>query len=308
MGLFRSTISAIRKGLSKTREALGGGLRGLLLGRSLSEELIDEIEARLITADVGVRATTEIIDDLRRKFRAGEVKRGEDAIEFLKSSLKARFGAQDRTIATAAKKPTVVLVAGVNGVGKTTSVAKIARSLRDEGRSVLLCAADTFRAGAVRQLEVWSERLGVDIVKGAQGADPASVTFDGVSAAISRGVDVLLVDTAGRLHTDRNLMNQLTKIRSVVGRQIEGAPHEVLLVLDAQQGQNAIAQAEIFRQAIDVTGIFLAKLDGTAKGGIVLAINEKLGIPVKLIGVGERPEDVEPFDPDAFIDAMFAGG
>lgn len=308
MGLFRSTISAIRKGLSKTREALGGGLRGLLLGRSLSEELIDEIEARLITADVGVRATTEIIDDLRRKFRAGEVKRGEDAIEFLKTSLKARFGAQDRTIATAAKKPTVVLVAGVNGVGKTTSVAKIARSLRDEGRSVLLCAADTFRAGAVRQLEVWSERLGVDIVKGAQGADPASVTFDGVIAAISRGVDVLLVDTAGRLHTDRNLMNQLTKIRSVVGRQIEGAPHEVLLVLDAQQGQNAIAQAEIFRQAIDVTGIFLAKLDGTAKGGIVLAINEKLGIPVKLIGVGERPEDVEPFDPDAFIDAMFAGG
>lgn len=308
MGLFRSTISAIRKGLSKTREALGGGLRGLLLGRSLSEDLIDEIESRLITADVGVRATTEIIEDLRRKFRAGEVKRGEDAIEFLKSSLKARFRTQDRKIATAAKKPTVVLVAGVNGVGKTTSVAKIARSLKEEGRSVLLCAADTFRAGAVRQLEVWSERLDVDIVKGAQGADPASVTFDGVSSAISRGVDVLLVDTAGRLHTDRNLMNQLTKIRSVVGRQIEGAPHEVLLVLDAQQGQNAIAQAEIFRQAIDVTGIFLAKLDGTAKGGIVLAINEKLGIPVKLIGVGERPEDVEPFDPEAFIDAMFAGG
>ncbi len=308
MGLFRSTVSAIRKGLTRTRHALGSGLRGLLTGRTLSEELIDEIETILITADVGVRTVTEIIDDLRKKFRSGEVKKGEDAIEFLKASLKGRFHDQDRRIARAARKPTVVLVAGVNGVGKTTSVAKIARSLKEEGRSVLLCAADTFRAGAVRQLEVWAERLDVDIVKGAQGADPASVTFDAINAALARDVDVLLVDTAGRLHTDRNLMNQLTKIRNVVARQIEGAPHEVLLVLDAQQGQNAIAQAEVFREAIDVTGIFLSKLDGTAKGGIVLAINERLRVPVKLIGVGERPEDVELFDPDAFVEAMFTGG
>lgn len=305
MGLFRSTISAIRKGLSKTRDLFGGGLRGLLTGRSLSEELIDEIETRLITADVGVKTTTEIITDLRQTFRSGKVARGEDAIEFLKAALKSRWGAQDRAIVTAATKPTVVLVAGVNGVGKTTSVAKIAKSLKDEGRSVLLCAADTFRAGAVRQLEVWAERLGVAIVRGAHGADPAAVTYDGVEAALARQVDVLLVDTAGRLHTDRNLMNQLTKIRDVVGRKIPGAPHEVLLVLDAQQGQNAINQAEVFQRAIDVTGIFLSKLDGTAKGGIVLSINERLGIPVKLIGVGERPEDVEPFDPDAFVDAMF---
>src|SRR5690606_20333820 len=206
MGLFRSTVSAIRKGLTRTRLALGSGLRGLLIGRTLSEELIDEIETRLITADVGVRTASEIIEDLRKKFRSGEVKKGEDAIEFLKASLKARFQVQDRRIASAARKPAVVLVAGVNGVGKTTSVAKIARSLKEEGRSVLLCAADTFRAGAVRQLEVWAQRLDIDIVKGAQGADPAAVTFDAINAALAREVDVLLVDTAGRLHTDRNLM------------------------------------------------------------------------------------------------------
>jgi fused signal recognition particle receptor len=201
--------------------------------------------------------------------------------------------------------PTVILVAGVNGSGKTTSVAKIAKSLRDEGRSVLLAAADTFRAGAVAQLATWAARLGVEIVKGAPGADPASVAFDAAAAARARGCDVLLIDTAGRLQTQEPLMRQLTKIRDVVARKIEGAPHEVLLVLDATTGQNAIRQAEEFKKAIDVTGIFLAKLDGTARGGVVLAIREALGIPVKLVGVGETPDDVEPFDPDAFIEAMF---
>lgn len=306
MGLFRTTVGAIRKGLSRTRDALGGSLRSLLHGRTLNEELIDEIESRLLTADVGVRTTTELIDSLRRAYRAGEVSKGEDVLEFLKRELKARWERHDLSIVRAAQPPTVVLVVGVNGVGKTTSVAKIARSLRDEGRSVLLCAADTFRAGAVQQLSIWAERLGVDIIRGAHGADPASVTFDGCDAAIARGVDVLLVDTAGRLHTDRNLMNQLSKIRSVVSRRIEAAPHEILLVLDAQQGQNAIEQAKIFDNHLDITGIFLAKLDGTAKGGIVLAINDALDIPVKLVGVGETYDDVEPFDADVFIDAMFS--
>jgi fused signal recognition particle receptor len=205
----------------------------------------------------------------------------------------------------AATKPTVILVAGINGAGKTTSVAKIAKSLQDDGRSVLLAACDTFRAGAVNQLTIWSQRLGVQIVKGQQNSDPASVAFDACEAAVARGVDVLLIDTAGRLHTQDPLMRQLMKIRDVVAKRIEGAPHEVLLVVDATTGQNAIEQAKKFKDAIGVTGLFLAKLDGTAKGGIVIAIREAVDIPVKLIGVGETPEDVEPFEPDAFIDALF---
>lgn len=306
MGLFTSTISAIRKGLGRTRQVLGGGLRGLLAGRSLSDELIDEIETRLIAGDVGVSATSVIVGDLRQAFRAGEVARGEDALEFLKTKLKARWTSADHTLATAASPPTVILVAGINGSGKTTSVAKIAKSLRDDGRTVLLAAADTFRAGAVEQLAIWADRLDVEIVRAAAGADPAAVVFDAIDAAVARHLDVVLIDTAGRLHTQESLMRQLTKIRDVVRRKIPDAPHEVLLVLDATAGQNAIRQAEVFNNSIDVTGIFLAKLDGTAKGGIVVAIHDALGIPVKLVGVGETPDDVEPFNPDSFIEAMFA--
>jgi len=305
MGLFRSTFNALKKGLSRTREVLTTDIRVLLRGQKLTDELIDEVERRLITADVGVKTTTAIITELRRAFRAGEMKAGEDALTFLKSQLKSHWTNADRTLAVAPTKPTVILVAGINGAGKTTSVAKIAKSLRDEGRTVLLAAADTFRAGAVAQLEIWAQRLGVDIVKGKAGADPASVAFDAAEAALARGVDVLLIDTAGRLHTQNDLMRQLTKIKDVVAKKIPGAPHEVLLVLDATSGQNAIMQAEIFKKAIEVTGIFLAKLDGTAKGGIVIAIRDALDVPVKLIGVGERPEDVEPFDPESFVDAMF---
>jgi fused signal recognition particle receptor len=305
MSLFRSAIAALKRGVQKTAESFGAGLRTLLRGRRLSEELIDDVETRLIAADVGVKATREIIDALRADFRAGRVDRGEDALEFLKRQLKSRWGESERRLAVADKPPTVILVAGINGAGKTTSVAKIARALRDEGRTVLLAAADTFRAGAVAQLEVWAQRLGVDLVKGAQGADPAAVAFDAAQAALARGVDVLLIDTAGRLHTQDNLMRQLTKIRDVVARRIPGAPHEVLLVLDATSGQNAVRQAELFKKAIDVTGIFLAKLDGTARGGIVVAIRDALDVPVKLVGVGERPEDVEPFDPDRFVEAIF---
>jgi fused signal recognition particle receptor len=303
---FRKAVEAIRKGLQKTAEVLGAGFRSILHGRALSEELIDEVERTLVSADVGVKAAREIAADLRAEFRSGRVPRGEDAIEFLKARLTERLGSGARGIATAPSRPTVVLVVGINGAGKTTSVAKIAKSLRDDGRTVLLAAADTFRAGAVAQLETWSRRLGVDIVKGAQGADPAAVAFDAADAAIARGVDVLLVDTAGRLHTQDNLMRQLTKIRNVIAKKIPGAPHETLLVLDATSGQNAVAQATAFKAACDVTGIFLAKLDGTAKGGIVVAIRDALDVPVKLVGVGETPDDVQPFDPDAFVEGMFA--
>jgi fused signal recognition particle receptor len=303
---FKSAIDAIRRGLQKTAEALGAGVRSILHGRALSEDVIGEIETVLVQSDVGVRAAREIVDELRAEFRSGRVPRGEDAIEFLKQRLKARMGTGNRAIAVAAAKPTVVLVVGINGAGKTTSVAKIAKSLRDDGRTVLLAAADTVRAGAVAQLETWSKRLGVDIVKGTQGADPAAVAFDAADAAIARGVDVLLVDTAGRLHTQDHLMRQLTKIRNVIAKKIPGAPHEILLVLDATSGQNAVNQAKAFKEACDVTGIFLAKLDGTAKGGIVVAIREALDVPVKLVGVGETPDDVQPFDPDRFVEAMFA--
>lgn len=275
------------------------------MGRTLDDELIKEIEQRLIAADVGVAATTSIIKNLRQAYKDKEIVRGEDTLEFLKQQLIGRWEEADRSLAVAQTKPTVILVAGINGSGKTTSVAKITKSLKEQGRTVLLAAADTYRAAATEQLEIWSNRLEVQIVKGEAGSDPAAVVFDACDAAIARKVDALVIDTAGRLHTQDNLMRQLTKIRDVVAKKIPGAPHEVLLVLDATAGQNAITQAKVFAKAIDVTGIFLAKLDGTAKGGIVVAIQDVLGIPVKLIGVGETLDDVEAFDPTSFMQAMF---
>ena len=305
MKFFKSALSAVRKGLSRTAGALGGGLRSAITGRTLDDELIDEIEMRLISADVGVNVTSEIIAELRAAVGRGELQRGEEAIDFLKSRLKARWKGDVPEITTASAPPTVVLVVGVNGVGKTTSIAKIAHTLRQEGRSVMLAAGDTFRAGAVEQLATWAQRLDVEIVRGAEGADPAAVVFDALDASIARGVDVLLVDTAGRLHVEERLMRQLVKIRDVIARKVPGAPHEVLLVLDATSGQNALQQARVFRDSVGVSGIFLAKLDGTARGGIALAIRDTLEVPVKLVGVGETPEDVQPFDPETFIEAMF---
>lgn len=305
MALLKSVISRFKKGLGRTRETFVAGLRSALQGRTLDEALIKEVEAKLIQADVGVKTTARLIDGIRTDFKAGKLKRGEDVIEFLKREIKAMWPAQDRTLAMQDQGPTVILVTGINGAGKTTSIAKLCKLMRDDGKTVLLAACDTFRAGAVRQLEIWSDRLGVDVIKGQQGGDPAAVAFDAAKAAAARGVDVLIIDTAGRLHTQDPLMRQLTKIRNVVGKQIPGAPHEVLLVLDATSGQNALRQAEEFFKAADVTGIFLAKLDGTAKGGVVVAIKEATDIPVKFVGLGETPDDVEAFDPEAFVEAMF---
>jgi fused signal recognition particle receptor len=305
--MFRKALEALRKGAARTAAAIGGSLRSLLHGRDLDDALIDQIETALVTADVGVALARELVDEVRTQFRKGVARKGEDAIGILKSRLKSRLSGDDLRLARADKAPTVILVVGVNGSGKTTSVAKIAKALRDEGRSVLLAAADTYRAGAVAQLTVWSERLGVDIVKGAAGADPAAVAFDAAEAALARGADTLLVDTAGRLHTQEGLLRELTKIRTVLAKRIPGAPHETLLVLDATTGQSAIAQARVFREVASVTGVFLAKLDGTARGGAAVGIREALGVPVKLVGVGETPEDVQPFDPEGFVDALFAG-
>ena len=308
MGLFKATFAKIKQGLTRTREGFVGSLRTIVSGRQLSAQLLDQLEARMIQSDIGVRTSTELIGDLRAAWERSEIQTGDEALDYLKEQLGAYWPEEDRRLHFAAPGtgPTVILVAGVNGAGKTTSIAKIAKSLRDEGRSVMLAACDTFRAAAVEQLEIWSKRLGVEVVKGKQGGDPAAVAFDACEAALARNIDVLIVDTAGRLHTQDHLMRQLTKIRNVVQKKIPGGPHEVILVLDATTGQNAINQAKVFTQAIDVTGIFLAKLDGTAKGGIVVAIREELNIPVKFIGVGETPDDVEPFEPARFVEAMFA--
>lgn len=305
MGLIGGALAKLRGGLTRTREAFVGGLRGLLIGRTLDEGLIGELEARLIGGDVGVRTTARLIERVREGHKAGTLTRGEDVLEVLRAELKAMWPEADRSLHFAATGPTVILVTGVNGAGKTTSIAKLCHMLRLEGKTVLVGACDTFRAGAVRQLEIWAERLGVEIVRGQEGGDPAAVAFDACAAGKARGVDVVILDTAGRLQTQDPLMRQLEKLHKVIGKQIEGGPHEVLLVLDATAGQNALRQAEEFSRAAKVTGIVLAKLDGTARGGIVVAIREQLGLPVKFVGVGETPEDIQPFDPDSFIDALF---
>ncbi len=310
MGLFRSLVDTFKKGLEKTRTVLVDGvqgLRNLLTGRRLDEALITEIEARLLQADVGVKTTRILIDGIRADFRSGKMETGDQALDYIKREIKAMWPQVDRTLhlAPRGEGPTVILVTGVNGAGKTTSIAKLCRLLRDQNHTVLLGACDTFRAGAVAQLEVWAQRLGVQVVKGQQGGDPAAVAFDACAAAKSRGIDILILDTAGRLQTQDPLMRQLGKIRNVAAKQVPGAPHEVLLVLDATAGQNALRQAEEFSKHAGVSGIFLTKLDGTAKGGIVVAIREVTDIPVKFIGTGERPEDAAQFDPDAFVEAMF---
>ncbi|MBY0114399.1 MAG: signal recognition particle-docking protein FtsY [Phycisphaerales bacterium] len=319
MGFFSSIVSKVKAGLEKTREVFVSGLRSLLTGRRLDDKTIDEIQSRLLAADVGPVTTNRLVDQIRADFRAGRIDSGDQVLTYLKAEMKALWPAQDRALRRGTDKPTVILITGVNGAGKTTSISKLAKMLQSQGNKVLLGACDTFRAGAVRQLEIWGERLGIEVVKGQQGGDPAAVAFDACQAAKARGVDVLILDTAGRLQTQDPLMRQLTKIRAVASKQIPGAPHEVLLVLDATAGQNALRQAEEFDRAIagvasegprgeapGVTGIFLAKLDGTAKGGIVVAIRDTTKIPVKFIGVGETPDDVQPFDPETFVEAMFA--
>ena len=302
MGLF----DKLRKGLKKTRAALASGFSGLFRGK-LDEDKIEEIEEALLTSDVGVATTDALIDALRDAWKSKEIETAEQALPFLKSRLVARMeGAGDSELNRSDSPPTVILVVGVNGSGKTTSIAKLAKYCRDQDKSVVLGAGDTFRAAAVEQLTIWSERLGVDIVKQATGADPAAVAYDAAEAAVGRKADVLIVDTAGRLHTQLNLMKELEKIRRVIAKRIEGAPHETLLVLDATTGQNALQQARMFHEAAPVTGLFLAKLDGTAKGGAVLSIRDELNLPVKFIGLGETPDDIEPFDAKAYVDALFS--
>jgi len=306
MALFRKAIAHLAKGLVRTRQRLMGGLRSLLSGRQIDADLLDELEERLIAADMGVATAMRIRTDIQAAWEDKRLDKGDDVLEFLKAEMKQYWPEADRSVHFAETPPTVILVAGINGSGKTTSVAKLGYVFKQSGRKVVLAAADTFRAAAVEQLTIWADRIGVEIVKGTGGADPAAVVYDACDAATARKADVLLVDTAGRLHTQDNLMRELTKIRRVVAKKIDGAPHETLLVLDATTGQNAVNQAKAFLEAVQVSGIFLAKLDGTAKGGIVVAIRNEVNLPVKFVGIGEQPDDVEPFDPDSFVEALFS--
>lgn len=303
MGLF----GKLKKGLSKTRSRLFGGLKSVLtLGRTIDESLLEEVEEILLLADVGPATTDSLIEELRQAWKKGEVRDAAELQPVLQRLIADRLAMGGTEIRRASEGPTVVLVCGVNGAGKTTSIGKLTQYLRREGHSVLLGAADTFRAAAVEQLTIWSERNGVAIVKQSTGADPAAVAFDACKAGLARGVDFIIIDTAGRLHTQDNLMAELEKIKRVTAKAIPGAPHEAILVLDATTGQNAVRQAELFNKTAEVTGLFVTKLDGTAKGGSVLAIRDSIGVPVKFIGLGEGIEDIEPFDAASFAEALFA--
>ena len=269
----------------------------------VDQSFLDKLETQLYQADVGTYATPLIVEAVRQAFRDKEISGEVEA--FVKQQLRELLTDASPGINYQTTGPTVVMIAGVNGSGKTTSIAKLAKQLQSEGKKVLLAACDTFRAAAVEQLTVWAGRIGCEIVKQGQNADPSAVAHDACEKAKARGFDVLIVDTAGRLHTQTHLMKELEKIHRIVSRQIPGAPHEVLLVLDATNGRNALTQAEQFSKSVKCTGIVLSKLDGTAKGGSIFAIKQKLGLPVKFVGVGEQIDDLEPFDPDAFVNALF---
>ncbi len=308
MAFFAKTLDKLKGALKKTAAVMNTDVRTLFVpGRQIDNAFLDELEEKLIAADMGVKRAMAIREAVYDRWRLGRIKNADQAASVVREQMNEGWkDASRREINYAKSGPTVIMVCGVNGAGKTTSIAKLAWILKEQmGKKVLLAAGDTFRAAAVEQLTLWAQRLGVEIIKQKQGVDPAAVAYDACDAAVARGVDVLIVDTAGRLHTQQGLMRELSKIRNVIAKKIEGAPHETILVLDATTGQNGVSQAKNFKKEVDVTGIFLTKLDGTAKGGVVLAIRDELDIPVKFIGLGETPADVETFDPQRFIAALF---
>ena len=298
-----SFFEKLKKGLLKTKNAIFGSFESIFGKRTIDDELLDELEELLITSDIGVGPTETIIDELRERVRQNKIRDAGEIKDTLKEILTEMIGEPESL--TLAPSPAVILVIGVNGVGKTTSIAKIANLLKCEGKSVLLAAGDTFRAAAIDQLGIWAERVGVEMISHGENSDPASVVFDAIAAAKKRKTDVLIVDTAGRLHNKKNLMDELAKINRVIDRELPGCARENLLVLDATTGQNAVRQAAEFKNSADLTGIILTKLDGTAKGGIVFSIREELDIPVKFICVGEQVDDLQYFNPDEFVSALF---
>ncbi|MBQ5398344.1 MAG: signal recognition particle-docking protein FtsY [Ruminococcus sp.] len=300
MGLF----SKIKEGLKKTRDSVIGQIDSMLKSfTKIDEELFEELEELLVMGDVGVTTAQDICSRLRKRVKETGTTDPAEIHELLEEVISGMLrGGQELNMST---KPSVILVIGVNGVGKTTTIGKMANRFRNDGKKVVLAAADTFRAAAIEQLEIWAQRSGCDIIKQNEGSDPAAVVFDAISAAKARGADVIIADTAGRLHNKKHLMDELAKINRIIDRELPDADKEVLLVLDATTGQNAVSQVEHFKEATGITGIVLTKLDGTAKGGIVLAIKNSLDVPVKFIGVGEQIDDLQPFDPDAFTKALF---
>ncbi len=302
MGLF----DRLKEGLQKTRKGIAEKLDQVLVSFGVvDEDLFDELEEVLIASDIGVETSMRIMAGLRKKVKEQKISNPAQVKGLLKEELEEIMGGENDGL-DIEPSPAVITVIGVNGVGKTTSIGKIANMLKQDGKKVLLAAGDTFRAAAIDQLQVWSERVGVDIIKQAEGSDPAAVIYDAVQAAKARKVDVLICDTAGRLHTKKNLMEELKKVSRIIDRELPGAKRENLLVLDATTGQNAVSQAKTFGESAEITGIVLTKLDGTAKGGIVIAIKSELDIPVKFIGVGERMEDLQPFNSKDFVEAMLA--
>jgi fused signal recognition particle receptor len=306
VGFLGALADRLKQGLERSRQALNQGLDGLLsAGRVVDEGMLEELEEVLVASDLGAREAAEFVSRVRAEAKRTGALSGPDVRALLRRFLEdALTGAAAPLNVDGA--PSVILMLGVNGAGKTTSTGKLAAALRASGKSVLLAAADTFRAAAVEQLEEWGRRAGAEVIRQGVGADPAAVVFDAVKAAAARGVDVLLVDTAGRLHTKSNLMDELSKLKKVVSRQLPAAPHECLMVLEASTGQNALAQARLFHEAVGLTGLVLTKLDGTAKGGIVVRIYRELAVPIKLIGVGEQLEDLQPFDPKSFVDSLIS--
>jgi len=298
-------LHTLRKGLSKTHQGLVGRLERIFSGKSrMDPDLLDELEEILITADLGVRTASELLDGVRKALPPRAAASPERVKEVLQKDILEILRGAERTVSVD-QRPFVFLVVGVNGVGKTSTIGKLANHYRNGSKKVLFAAADTFRAAAIEQLEIWAQRVGAQVIKHKSGADPSAVAYDAVHAARSRGADLLFIDTAGRLHTQVNLMEELKKVKRIVNREMPQAPHETLLVLDATTGQNAISQASLFHEALGVTGIALTKLDGTAKGGIVVAICHDLGLPVYYVGVGEGLEDLQPFKAEAFVEALF---
>ena len=296
----------LRLGLKKTTDGLVGRIDALVLGKKeIDADTLEELEEILITSDIGVKTTVELIRTLETRLGRNELQDGEALRAALKEEIYRRLEAHHSVLDMSGPRPFVLLVIGVNGVGKTTTIGKLAARFSAGGAKVLLAAADTFRAAAAEQLEAWGERSGVDVIRHKEGADPSAVAFDACKAAVARQVDILIVDTAGRLHTKVNLMEEMKKIRRVIDREIPGAPHETLLVLDAATGQNAVSQARLFKESAGVTGIALTKLDGTAKGGIVVAVSHEFALPIRYIGVGESIDDLRDFDPREFTDALF---
>jgi fused signal recognition particle receptor len=300
MGFLSGVADRFRQGLERSRQAMSQGLDGLLaLGRQVDESMLDELEELLLAADLGAETSQEFVSRVRAEAKRTGSLSASDLRTLLRQFLEETLAGAAAPLELEAR-PSVVLMLGVNGSGKTTSTGKLAAALRQSGKGVLLAAADTFRAAAVEQLEEWGRRSGTEVIRQGTGADPAAVVFDAVKAAMARRIDVLLVDTAGRLHTKSNLMDELAKLKRVISRQLPGAPHESLMVIEAPTGQNGLQQARLFHEAIGLTGLVLTKLDGTAKGGIVVRIWKELGVPIKLIGVGESIEDLQPFDPKIF--------